>query len=105
MTASRYFLTDLLRHEYGFDGYVVSDSEAVEYVHTKHAVAETYEDAVRQVLEAGLNVRTNFSPPARFILPVRKLVRGGTPLDGGRGPARARGPAGKVPPRALRQPL
>ena len=46
----RYFLTDLLRHEYGFDGYVVSDSEAVEYVHTKHAVAETYEEAVRQVL-------------------------------------------------------
>ena len=77
VTASRYFLTDLLRHEYGFDGYVVSDSEAVEYVHTKHAVAETYEDAVRQVLEAGLNVRTNFSPPARFILPVRKLVREG----------------------------
>ena len=45
VTASRYFLTDLLRHEYGFDGYVVSDSEAVEYVHTKHAVAETYEEA------------------------------------------------------------
>lgn len=77
VTASRYFLTDLLRHEYGFDGYVVSDSEAVEYVHTKHAVAETYEEAVRQVLEAGLNVRTNFSPPARFILPVRKLVEEG----------------------------
>ena len=77
VTASRYFLTDLLRHEYGFDGYVVSDSEAVEYVHTKHAVAETYDDAVRQVLEAGLNVRTNFSPPARFVLPVRKLVEEG----------------------------
>ncbi|MCD8035529.1 MAG: glycoside hydrolase family 3 C-terminal domain-containing protein [Alistipes sp.] len=77
VTSSRYFLTDLLRHEYGFDGYVVSDSEAVEYVHTKHAVAETYEEAVRQVLEAGLNVRTNFSPPARFVLPVRKLVEEG----------------------------
>lgn len=36
VTSSRYFLTDLLRHEYGFDGYVVSDSEAVEYVHSKH---------------------------------------------------------------------
>ena len=77
VTASHYFLTDLLRHEYGFDGYVVSDSEAVEYVYSKHEVAENYEDAVRQVLEAGLNVRTNFSPPARFILPVRKLVNEG----------------------------
>lgn len=77
VTASRYFLTDLLRHEYGFDGYVVSDSEAVEYVYTKHEVAESYDEAVRQVLEAGLNVRTNFTPPARFILPVRRLVEEG----------------------------
>ena len=77
VTSSRYFLTDLLRHEYGFDGYVVSDSEAVEYVHSKLAVAETYEEAVRLVLEAGLNVRTSFSPPARFVLPVRKLVEEG----------------------------
>lgn len=57
VTASYYFLTELLREEYGFDGYVVSDSEAVEYVHTKHRVAETYDEAVRQVLEAGLNVK------------------------------------------------
>ena len=77
VAASRYFLTDLLRGEYGFDGYVVSDSESVEFVHTKHAIAPTYEDAVRQVLEAGLNVRTHFTPPKDFVLPVRKLVREG----------------------------
>lgn len=74
VTASYYFLTELLREEYGFDGYVVSDSEAVEYVHTKHRVAETYDDAVRQVLEAGLNVRTHFTPPSDFIMPIRRLI-------------------------------
>lgn len=77
VSASPYFLTELLREEYGFDGYVVSDSEAVEFVHTKHGVAETYDDAVRQVLEAGLNVRTHFTPPSDFILPVRRLVADG----------------------------
>ena len=77
VAASKYFLTDLLRTAYGFDGYVVSDSEAVEFVHTKHAVAETYAEACRQVLEAGLNVRTQFTPPADFILPVRELIRDG----------------------------
>ena len=77
VTASRYFLTELLREEYGFDGYVVSDSQAVEFVCTKHQVAPDYDDAVRQVLEAGLNVRTHFTPPADFILPVRRLVREG----------------------------
>lgn len=74
VTASYYFLTELLREEYGFDGYVVSDSEAVEYVQTKHHVADTYDEAVRQVLEAGLNVRTHFTQPADFILPIRRLL-------------------------------
>lgn len=69
-----YFLKDLLRDEYGFEGFIVSDSEAVEFVYTKHKVAEDYDDAVRQVLEAGLNVRTHFTPPADFILPIRRLI-------------------------------
>ena len=77
VASSRWFLTDLLRGEYGFDGYVVSDSEAVEFVQTKHAVAETYEEACAQVLEAGLNVRTHFTPPEDFILPVRAAVKSG----------------------------
>ena len=71
VASSRWFLYDLLRREYGFDGYVVSDSEAVEFVHTKHAVAETPADAARMTLEAGLNVRTHFTPPEKFA----KLVR------------------------------
>ncbi|MBP5791397.1 MAG: glycoside hydrolase family 3 C-terminal domain-containing protein [Kiritimatiellae bacterium] len=77
VASSKWFLTDLLRGEYGFGGYVVSDSGAVEYVNDKHRVAETYEEAVRMVLEAGLDVRTNFKPPKDFILPIRKLVSEG----------------------------
>ena len=74
VSASYYFLTELLREEYGFDGYVVSDSQAVEFVESKHHVADTYDEAVRQVLEAGLNVRTHFTPPSDFILPIRRLL-------------------------------
>ena len=77
VTASYYFLTRLLRQEYGFRGYVVSDSEAVEFVRTKHHVADTYDEAVRQVIEAGLNVRTHFTPAEDYILPIRRLVREG----------------------------
>jgi beta-glucosidase len=78
ITGSYYFLTELLRERFGFDGYVVSDSEAVEYLFSKHHVAETYKDAVRQVMEAGLNVRTNFTPPQTFILPLREIVKEGS---------------------------
>lgn len=74
VSASYYFLTELLRKQFGFNGYVVSDSEAVEYVFSKHHVAEDYKEAVRQVAEAGLNVRTNFSQPKNFILPLRELA-------------------------------
>ena len=35
ITGSHYFLTELLRQEYGFKGYVVSDSDAVEYLNEK----------------------------------------------------------------------
>lgn len=77
VTASYYFLTELLRQEYGFRGYVVSDSEAVEFVESKHHVADSYEEAVRQVVEAGMNVRTHFTPPADYIMPLRKLIREG----------------------------
>lgn len=77
VTGSSYFLTDLLRKEYGFNGYVVSDSEAVEYLESKHNVAIDYKEAVRQVVTAGLNVRTTFRTPESFILPLRTLVNEG----------------------------
>ena len=77
VTASPYFLTELLREQYGFDGYVVSDSEAVEYVSEKHQVAADYKEAVRQVIEAGLNVRTTFRTPESFVEPLRELIAEG----------------------------
>lgn len=78
VSGSYYFLTELLRKKFGFKGYVVSDSEAVEFLFTKHHVAGTYKEAVRQTIEAGLNVRTHFTPPSDFILPLRELVKEGS---------------------------
>jgi beta-glucosidase len=77
VTGSKYWLTDRLRNDFGFKGYVVSDSAAVEYLYNKHAVAADMKDAVRQSIEAGLNVKTNFTRPEDFILPLRELVKEG----------------------------
>jgi len=77
ITGSYYFLTELLRQKFGFTGYVVSDSEAVEFLYSKHHVAGDIKEAVRQAIEAGLNVRTNFTMPQTYIFPLRELVKEG----------------------------
>lgn len=74
---SYFWLTKKLRQEFGFKGYIVSDSDALEYLFSKHHVAKDREDAVAQAVNAGLDVRTNFTPPETMILPLRKDV-----LDG-----------------------
>src|SRR4030095_1534887 len=77
VTGSSYWLTKRLRKDFGFKGYVVSDSAAVEYLYNKHAVAADMKDAVRESILAGLNVKTNFTRPEDFILPLRELVKEG----------------------------
>ena len=74
---SYFWLTEKLRQEFGFKGYVVSDSDALEYLFNKHHVASDAGDAVAQAVNAGMDVRTNFSAPETMILPLRKAV-----LDG-----------------------
>ena len=75
--SSRYWLIDRLRTQYGFRGYVVSDSGAVEDLYVKHKTAADMKDAVRQSVNSGLNVKTQFTMPDDFILPLRELVREG----------------------------
>lgn len=77
ISASQYFLTEILRKRWGFKGYVVSDSKAVEFIENKHHVAADYPEAVRQALTAGLNVRTEFTEPDVFINAVRLLLKDG----------------------------
>lgn len=77
VTGSHYFLTELLRQQYGFRGYVVSDSRAVEFLHEKHRVSPNFKESTRQAVEAGLNVWTNFYSPEAYIKNIRALVREG----------------------------
>jgi len=77
ISGSSYYLIDKLRKEYGFTGYVVSDSDAVRYMYNKHHTAASYKEAVGEFIMAGGNIRTTFNHPKNFILPLRELVKEG----------------------------
>jgi beta-glucosidase len=76
--ASHYFLTDILRKQFGFNGYVTSDSHALEDLFAKHHVAKDTADAARMALNAGLNVRTEFKNPADYLKGLRRGIRNGS---------------------------
>ena len=55
-SADPWLLTEILKKEWGFKGYVVSDYFSVEHIYTKHAVANSFAEAGQRALEAGLDV-------------------------------------------------
>ena len=54
-TANRRMLTDILRDEWGFDGFVVSDLLSIEGLHETHGVAGSVREAAVQALRAGVD--------------------------------------------------
>lgn len=74
ISGSSYWLIERLRKDFGFKGYVVSDSDALEYLFSKHGVAANLKEAVYQAFMAGMNVRTTFGNPDVIINYLRELV-------------------------------
>ena len=65
--ASTFLLTDLLRKQWGFEGYVVSDCDAVRDILGPHHYVNTAEEAAAVALKAGCNLSCGgeYSPLVR----------------------------------------
>lgn len=58
-SSSKFMLTDILRKSYGFKGYVYADWGSIGMLKDYHKTAETYADAAKQALTAGLDVEAS----------------------------------------------
>lgn len=55
-TANKWLITDVLRKEWGFEGYVVCDCGAVKHIHGAQHFTDSYEEAAVAALKAGLDL-------------------------------------------------
>lgn len=66
-TANKWLLSDILRKEWGFNGYIVSDCGAPGFLYTPHNYATTREDAAAMAMKAGLDLECSGSCNECFI--------------------------------------
>ncbi|MEN6454178.1 MAG: glycoside hydrolase family 3 N-terminal domain-containing protein [Prolixibacteraceae bacterium] len=71
IAGSHYYLTDLLRKELGFNGYVYSDWGSIDMLYNFHHTASDNADAARQALEAGIDMEAT----GNLYLELEKLVQ------------------------------
>lgn len=77
VSASHYLMTELMRNQWGFKGYIVSDSWAIDKNVKFYHIADTDEEAVACELNAGLNIRTFFEESEVFIEALRRALQKG----------------------------
>ena len=75
--ANHRLLTDIIREELGFQGFYVTDMCDIENLITLHRTATNQKEAVRQGMQAGLDVHMYSTSADAFIHPLLELIHEG----------------------------
>lgn len=77
---NKFILTDLLRSEMGFEGVAVTDWEDIKYLFSRHKVAESYKDAIKLAIDAGVDM-SMVPLDLKFPILLKELVEEGEILE------------------------
>jgi beta-glucosidase len=79
--ANKYIITDLLKGELGFGGYVISDWEDIERLYSRDRIATSSKDAVRLGINAGLDMSLVPGNVKYFDWLIELVREGQVPID------------------------
>jgi beta-glucosidase len=79
--ASKYLLTEVLRHELGFQGLIVTDWEDIIRLHTRHLVANSPRQAVAMAINAGIDMSMVPGDFSFFDLLKQAVQKGEVPMS------------------------
>lgn len=80
--SNQWLLTDIMRNEWGFNGFYVTDMSDIENLVKLHRTAADQKEAIRQGMLAGIDVHMYSSSTDAFITPLLELVREGKVSQG-----------------------
>ncbi|KAE8624175.1 hypothetical protein XENTR_v10005854 [Xenopus tropicalis] len=75
--ANKRLLTDILRTEWGFNGYVVSDEGAIEYIMEKHKYTSSFLETAVEALNSGCNLELSINLADNVFMKVQDAVKFG----------------------------
>lgn len=73
--ASKWLLTDVVKEEFGFKGFYISDMMDMDNLKALHSTAENQKEALRQSVNAGMDMHMYSPDTMQFIVPFTQLAQ------------------------------
>lgn len=72
--SSKWLLTDVIKKEFGFGGFFISDMKDMDNLQGLHFTAQDQTDAMKQSVNAGMDMHMYSSDTTEFMVPIKRLV-------------------------------